>query len=367
MIISYIKSKSFLVPLTIWAGFILVVTIGFELGASLYNSIVPTLIIWDAEHYFSIASQGYQMFPCDWNPEAVCGNVGWFPFYPLLAKVLGWIGLDHRFGLLGLSWVSLFASMLLIYRMVLNRFGENSALFSLLALVTFPSAFYFLTAFPYALYLLLAVSILYTLEHKIDWLLIPLTGCLTVTYPSGAVVGFPLLYALLTRFARITVRARIVLAGAIVSIGVAMFIYFSYYWFAFGDFFLYTKIHSQYYYAHGISFPFIVFYDVLTQLTSSSPVFVIVAFLLITLPLFYNHRLPVSWQIYMWSILLFTPTMGTCDCYYRHIVVAFPMFIMIGTAVASRWRKYLLIPYVVVSLWLGWSVYFAPYKIGLLM
>ncbi len=367
MIKSYIKSKSFLIPTGIWLLLLIAVIVGLKIGQSRYDSIVPAMIIWDAEHYFSIASDGYEVFPCDWNPEAICGNVGWFPFYPMVAKIIGWAGVDHRYGLLGISWLSLLGAMLIIYRMVADRLGERSALYSLIALAAFPSSFFFLTAFPYALYLLLAVTILYLLEKNRSWLMIPLTGFLTVTYPSGAVIGFVLLYYLLSNYRKLRPGERIVVVSSIGAIGAAMFIYFAYYWMTFDNFFLYTSIHAQYYYSHQIMLPFVTFYRVLTEMSISSPVYVMVLFVLITIPLMYNRRLPVSWQVFMFGILLFTPTMGTCDCYYRHIVIAFPMFIMIGSAIESKWRRYLLIPYGLVSLYLAWDVYFTTYKIGQLM
>ncbi len=54
-------------------------------------------------------------------------------------------------------------------------------------------------------------------------------------------------------------------------------------------------------------------------------------------------------------------------CYYRHIVVAFPLFVMIGVSVNSRRRKYLLIPYALASVVLMWKVFLAYYKAGMLM
>ncbi|MDF1543963.1 MAG: hypothetical protein P1R58_02540 [bacterium] len=367
MIKSHYKSKSFLIPFGLWLLLMVSVIVGLRIGESRYDSFVPAMIIWDAEHYFSIAADGYQVFPCDRNPEAICGNVGWFPFYPMTAKVVGWLGVDHRYALLGISWLSLLGGMLLIYRMAEKRLGERAALASLIALVIFPSSFYFLTAFPYALYLLLAVSILYLLERDRSWMMIPLTGFLTVTYPSGAVIGFPLLYYLLANYKKMTQRERINVASSIGAIGAAMFLYFAYYWIAFDNFLLYTSIHAQYYYSHEITFPLMTFYRVLTEMSGSSPVFIMVLFLLITLPFMYNRKLPISWQLFMIGVLLFTPAMGTCDCYYRHIVVAFPLYIMIGSAVESRWRRYLLIPVGLASLYLAWTVYFSMYKIGQLM
>ena len=72
-------------------------------------------------------------------------------------------------------------------------------------------------------------------------------------------------------------------------------------------------------------------------------------------------------QIFMFSILLFTPAAGGTDCYYRHVLVAFPIFIMIGTALNSSWRKFILPVYAIICLYLTFQIYLPLYKMGELM
>ena len=44
--------------------------------------------VWDICHYQSIAERGYEVYPCDpavhYPMGDICGNVGWFPGWPLV-------------------------------------------------------------------------------------------------------------------------------------------------------------------------------------------------------------------------------------------------------------------------------------------
>lgn len=54
----------------------------------------PAWVRWDSGHYLTIAASGYsRLYPCPpesgYPAEALCGNAGWFPGYPLLIRMLG--------------------------------------------------------------------------------------------------------------------------------------------------------------------------------------------------------------------------------------------------------------------------------------
>jgi len=368
---SYLKSKSFWLPTLLCLAFILLYLLLFNVGEAKFYSLFGMLIQWDGQHYLSIARDGYEMFPCPWNPGYICGNIGWFPFYPFVGRLVeqlaGFFGIDIRVTMIAISWLSLWLALLVMYRLVANRFNDKTALFSLAALLIFPSSFYFLTTFPYSLYLLLAVLALYLIEKK-RYTLVPLcSGLLAITYPSGVVIGLPILFILTAKWKKLDRNKKASLIAALFSIGLTLFLYFCYYWWKFGDFFLYQRFQEQSYYAHKLTLPFIPIAKSLIILNSGNPVFIMLLFTLITVVLFYSRKIPVSWQLFMFSILLFTPTFGTTMCYYRHIVVAFPLFVMIGVSVNSRRRKYLLIPYALASVVLMWKVFLAYYKAGMLM
>jgi len=367
----FLKSKSLWLPTLLCLAFILLYLLLFNVGEAKFYSLFGMLIQWDGQHYLSIARDGYEIFPCPWNPGYICGNIGWFPFYPLVGRLVeqlaGFFGVDIRITMIAISWLSLWLALMVMYRFVANRFDDKAALFSLAALLIFPSSFYFLTTFPYSLYLLLAVFVFYLLEKGRYALIAIPSGLLAITYPSGVVIGLPILFALIAKWKKLDRNKKASLFAALFAIGLTLFLYFCYYWWKFGDFFLYHRFQAQSYYAHKLTLPLIPIAKSLIILNSGNPVFIMLLFTLITVVLFYSRKIPASWQLFMFGILLFTPSFGTTMCYYRHIVVAFPLFVMIGVSVNSRWRKYLLIPYTLASVVLMWKVFLAYYKAGMLM
>jgi hypothetical protein len=293
--------------------------------------------------------------------------VGWFPFYPLLARTLNVVGVDMRGMLLGVSWLALLAALVLIYALVRGRWGDRPATVTLIALLLFPGSFYFLAAFPYSVYLALAAAILLLLEKKrYAWLALP-AAALTVTYPSGVVVGLPLLWVLLRRYRQLSRRDRLGLAAALAAMTAALALYFGYYWWRFDDFWLYPHFQAQSYFGHRPTFPLWTIARTLWHGPLDAAVPMTLLLVLASTVLFYTRRIPVTWQLLMFGILLFTPTAGTTDCYYRHVVVAFPLFVMMGLAADSRRRRYLLPLYAAACLFLTWAVYLPLFRAGKLM
>ncbi len=362
-----IKSKSFLVPTVLAIVFIVGYLVAFQGGYTKYPSVVRTMIQWDGRLYLSIARDGYVRFPCEDEPTNICGNGGWFPLYPLLGGVIATVGLDHRYTMIGLSWVMLWLSLLVLYRLVQAHHGDRVAMASILALLLYPGAFYYLTTFPYATYLCLSVIVFYIVDRKQwRWLWLP-TGLLTITYPSGAVIGLALLLYLIRHWRELSVRSRWYLLAALTSIPAAILIYFGYYWYLFDDFWLYVKIQSQSYYAHEPVFPLLTIWQSLTELSLAHPVNLTLIFAIVSSVVFYRRRLPTTWQIYALGVLLFTPTMGTVDCYYRHIVIAWPLMVMIALSLEHRWRRHVLVLYVLASVYVNFWILLPAYRAGQLM
>ncbi|RKX18890.1 MAG: hypothetical protein DRP35_08560 [Candidatus Zixiibacteriota bacterium] len=364
---TYLKQKDLLIPLYYWSVFLIIYILLFQLFPGKFYSLASYLTQWDGEHYLSIARDGYQMYPCTQNISFTCGNIGWFPFYPLVGKVISYTGLNHQYSLILVSWLSLLGAMIILYRLVILKFDKQIAIASLLSLIFFPVSFYFMAIFPYAFFLLIVTSIFYCIEiKKLIWV-IPLTGILAVTYPSGSIIGFVLLYQLIKEWKNYNLSEKLSLISAMIAIGVAIMIYFSYYWYKFDNFFQYLDFQSQPYYAHRMRFPLITIYEALSHLRIIQAVPISIIFATVSVLIFYSRKIPASWQIYMFGILLFTPTMGTCACYYRHILVAFPLFAMIGLSYRSPKRKYLFLLYLIVGASLMWLVFLDRFKTGLLM
>jgi len=367
MNIPRLQNKSFLRPTVLWLAFVLSMLLLLQSGETKYDSLMRMLIQWDARLYLSIARDGYEMYPCEYNPSYICGNVGWFPMYPLVGSIVASVGLDHRLAMLGLSWAALWLAMLLLYRLVAKKWDDRTALLTLICMLLYPGSFYFLTAFPYAMFLLLVVLVFYLVEtRRYGWLALP-CAMLAVTYPSGIVVLLPLLWILVSSFKELSPKERFSLIGGVVAVGLALLLYCLYYWYRFDDFFLYFRFQAQSYYAHQAAFPLWTIGRSLIEFPWSNPVSLMLLFAIATAALFYSRRLPGWWQVFMFGLLLFTPTVGTTDCYYRHIVAAFPLFVMVALKWQNRRRRWLAPVYAVVCLALMFWVYLPSYRAGSLM
>ncbi|MFQ5498840.1 MAG: hypothetical protein ACE5FH_04130 [Candidatus Zixiibacteriota bacterium] len=367
MKLNRIHSKSFFPPLVVFVIYLGIMLGLFMAGGGKYYSLQRALMQWDGQHYLSIARDGYVKFPCSFDRTYICGNVGWFPFYPIVASTIALSGLSINAAMLVTSWAAFAIALVLLYQLLLARFDRRVALTSLIALLLYPGSFYFLTSFPYALYLLLSITTFRLLHHgRYGWLPLPV-GLLAITYPSGIVIGLPLLWILVAQWRSLQVSQRLWLSGSLASIGLTLFLYGCFYWWKFGDFFLYSRFQGQSYYAHEPAFPLTVIYETLTVLPITQPVPLMLLFAGLITAVFFTRRLPAPWQIYLFGLLLFTPTFGTTDCYYRHLVVAFPLFVLVGLGVRSKWRMAFIGVYVIAAIVLLLTVYLPAYKMGQLM
>lgn len=364
---SYLKSKSFYIPTLLFVLFALLYLFFFQQGEHKYYSMQRMLTQWDGQHYLSIARDGYEKYPCQYSSKNICGNVGWFPFYPLVGSILSFLPIQINILMIGLSWLSFWLALLLLYRFAKKLYSEKTALWSLIAILIFPSSFYFLTVFPYALYLLLTMLIFTFLFEKKYIYIIPLSAMLAVTYPSGIVIVLPLLYTLFKERKNSTAKDKLLLSASVISVGIGLTLYCLYNYVAFDDFFLYNTFQAQSYYAHQATFPLWTLIVTLATFPLIETVPITISFIFMIIIFFYRKKMDIRLQLFMFGILLFTPTAGTTDCYYRHIVIAFPLFILLGNAIENRVRKYLIPIYIVTSILLICYLYLPLYKMGNLM
>ncbi len=365
--LSFLQSKNFYIPTLLFLIFVIVSFTILNTGEYKYYSMQRMLTQWDGQHYLSIARDGYEKYPCQYSPSDMCGNVGWFPFYPLVGSLLSALPIQINQIMIGLSWLSFWLALLLLYRFTKKLYSEKIALWTLIALMLFPTSFYYLTAFPYSMYLLLTMLIFTFLFERKYLYLIPLSAMLAVTYPSGIVIALPLLFTLWQERNKATLKEKLLLASSVIAIGAGLTAYCLYNYIVFNDFFLYNHFQAQSYFAHQATFPLITLYETLSVLPLTHVISLTITFTIATLVLFYQRKQDIRLQLFMFGILLFTPTAGTTDCYYRHIVVAFPLFMMIGHAIESNKKKYLIGAYIVISILLASYLYLPLYKWGNLM
>ena len=114
---------------------------------------------WDSGHYLTIATSGYEAFPCppQWGrPTDLCGNAAWFPLYPWLIRVGTWLGLPAEFAGVLLSAAFALGLLIALWVLFFRPAGRRGWLLLGMAAV-FPGAIYQHAIFPTSLTLLCMV------------------------------------------------------------------------------------------------------------------------------------------------------------------------------------------------------------------
>jgi hypothetical protein len=184
----------------------------------------PPLARFDAGWYRSIAAGGYV-----WNAATGVGNVAFFPLYPLLMKVLAFAHLPLFWAGTLLSHAFFVVAVALLERFEALRPAPAPAHASLLALLTFPWAFFLLAPYSESLFLALALAVLLAALRG-RWALVGLLGFLAgLTRLFGLALVPPLLMLAWragtpSAAAREGRRLAAVLAALGPAIGVASFV-----------------------------------------------------------------------------------------------------------------------------------------------
>jgi hypothetical protein len=143
---------------------------------------------FDAGWYRSIAENGYF-----WNPATGVGNVTFFPLYPFLIRVLAFSGLPFFWAASLLSHAFFLASVALLQRFEALWPGPAPAPSSLMALLTFPWAFFLLAPYSESLFLALALAV-FLAAFRGHWTLVAVLGFLAgLTRLFGLALVPPLL------------------------------------------------------------------------------------------------------------------------------------------------------------------------------
>lgn len=158
---------------------------------------------WDAMWYLSIAQNGYSY---DLHAPS---NVNFFPLYPILMHLLGWVVSDLRLAGYLLSNGLLFASCLLLWKLVIRDYGSRAlADRSVLFLLLCPVTVFYSSIYTESLFLFLLLTVAYFAgEHR--WLAAGGGGFLAaLTRPPGILVTVLIATEYGTRFlsGRETVR-----------------------------------------------------------------------------------------------------------------------------------------------------------------
>ena len=304
--------------------------------------------VWDIDHYRTIAERGYEVYPCDpaihYPLGKICGNVGWFPAWPIALKVLslgqvalGLKILPYLFGLFG---------FMLFFSLLVRLADGKAALIGTIALAATPNAFYYLTGFPYSFILFIFTAylhLLYTPSRRGRRYLLPLTAfCLSLSYPSAflaALIPTVMVFNQYRRRTPTTTPAMIAreLLYHLIPFALGPLMLSLYFYIKFDD--LLLIIHFQEKYARNWAFPLTVIWDSLLQfpalyVENASALFYGLAFLL-----FAPYRLKPELVVFAAVLFFFSPATGSITSVYRHYIILFPVAMMMGTSQRPLWVK----------------------------
>ncbi|MDQ6780608.1 MAG: glycosyltransferase family 39 protein [Candidatus Eremiobacteraeota bacterium] len=139
---------------------------------------------WDAQHYLTIASAGYQG-----------REMAFFPLYPYLVHVFGGLIGDHLTAALIISNLAFLVALGYFYALLKLEFGDESVAFhAIFYIAIFPTAIFFSAVYTESLFLALTVASVYYARHG-NYVTSGIFGALaSMTRVEGMLTAIPLAY-----------------------------------------------------------------------------------------------------------------------------------------------------------------------------
>lgn len=148
-----------------------------------YHAIVQLWTHWDGQWYLLVARNGY----------TTVQSTAFFPLYPWLVHVIGG---GTAIGAVAISWMAMAVAVWMLFRLVQREFGPQTAWFSVLALLFFPTSFYTQAAYSEAVFLALAITTLYCVRsERYGWAGV-LGGLATLDSIYGIFLAVPLAWTI---------------------------------------------------------------------------------------------------------------------------------------------------------------------------
>lgn len=143
---------------------------------------------WDSQHYIFLAEHSYKK-------DAESNR--FFPLYPFLISIFNVIFKNSIISGLLLSLFFSLGSAILMYEIAIKILkSQKKALFSVILLFSFPSAFYLSLIYPESLFLFLILLFFYSFEKRKIFGLSIAALLLPLTRPTGMFIIFPLLFCI---------------------------------------------------------------------------------------------------------------------------------------------------------------------------
>ena len=151
------------------------------------------LLRWDSEWYKTIASEGYKYNGDPGLPQTVV----FYPLYPTLSRLISEIlRIDLVNSMLLVANLAAVAAVLLLFKLVRERFDDRTALATVAMISFFPSSIFLSAGYTEPLALLLIVSFFLAVARERFFAAAMLAGLAVATRSTGIVLFPVLLYEL---------------------------------------------------------------------------------------------------------------------------------------------------------------------------
>jgi hypothetical protein len=300
--------------------------------------------LWDAKNYLDIAQHGYYYYTCPADYKyagQLCGDIGWYPGWPLLLAAVFHLGLPFSVALqawlLALGFA--YAGFALTFRLLRHFTSWQYATWGLVLYAVSPGGFYFLTAFPYGFLLVFMAGYLLTYE-RFPWRAALLAAAASLTYPQAAIIALvPLTDMLAGRLlaGRPWDWGRAALVSLPFGFGpLALMLWFE---LQFRRPTLYFEF--QHRYGWHLSLPFnLISVDIhhinTPDKVAGSATFTIVALFLLSIT-YFNRKLPLPYVIYGIVGAIVFICLGTIRSTARYYILL-PTALWVATARLTWWR-----------------------------
>lgn len=282
---------------------------------------------FDGVHYLGIARDAY----------AYQFTQAFFPFYPIIIKVFSLAIPNLLLSALLVSNIAFLLSILLFYKLVKKNFSEETARWSVLFLLAFPTSFYFGSVYTEGFFFLTIVSYFYLLEKQKPML----AGIVGIFASATRLIGVFLATAIL--FSKIPKK---IIPIILTPIGFIIYVIYLKVEFNNPLYFLTSQqIFGQERSTTSVVLLPQVFYRYLKILSTTEGKVLFTASIelastaLALVLLFYSYKkVKKEWFLFSLAAISLPTLTGTLASMPRYILVAFPIYIVLAQ-VKNKWVK----------------------------
>jgi hypothetical protein len=294
---------------------------------------------WDGVWYSEIAAEGYG--------GSAPASTAFFPLYPLLMRAFaelfgGPLSLDAlSVGGVLISLLALPFALFFVYRIAEDGWGTRVAKVTVLTLAFFPTTFFFNAAYTESLFLALSAASLWAARVRKDLLLACAVAALaSATRSVGVFLVVPLFYEWLKEGSGEVPYGRWRGAACLVLASSGLLLYAGYLWSRFGNPFLFYSVQEDYW-NRKLTDPLTTLSQLAGHLGTTHNIYDLIFLgLALALLLVGLRVLPLGLNAYAFLLVLPPAFYGTPHGPLiglpRYLLVAFPIFIVLGSLLKGR-------------------------------